>query len=58
VARLTPELEVDRFILDAIDGQRLLAEIVRQSAERFPRLLPTAEDAQRRVIAVMERRSR
>jgi protein arginine N-methyltransferase 1 len=58
VARLTPELEVDRFILDAIDGQRTLAEIAGESAERFPRLLPRAEDAQRRVIAVMERRSR
>jgi protein arginine N-methyltransferase 1 len=58
VAKLTPELEVDRFILEAIDDQRTVAEIAGRVAERFPRLLPRTEDAQRRVIAVLERRAK
>jgi protein arginine N-methyltransferase 1 len=58
VAKLTPELEVDRFILETIDDKQTVGEIARQAAERFPRLLPRAEDAQRRVIAVLERRSK
>ncbi len=58
VAKLTGELEVDRFILEAIDGRRTVGEIAEEAAERFPRMLPQAEDAQRRVIAVLERRTR
>ena len=58
VAKLTPELEVDRFILEAIDGRRTVAEIAEKAAERFPKTLRQPEDARRRVIAVLERRTR
>jgi len=58
VAKLTPELEVDRCILEAIDDQRTVAEIAQRLAERFARQFSQPEDAHRRVIAVLERRSR
>lgn len=58
VAELTPALEVDRFILDAVDGGSTLADIAARVRERFASRFPRIEDAQQRVVAVLQSASR
>lgn len=49
VARLNREGEIDRFVLDRMDGERLLAEIAEALIDHFPGIFANRDDALGRV---------
>jgi protein arginine N-methyltransferase 1 len=52
---LNEDGEVDRDVLNQIDGQRTLGEVARLLAERHPRRFPTWKEALRRACALSSR---
>ncbi len=58
VPRLSEMGEADRWLLEAIDGERSMEEIGRAGAARFPRHFANFEDALRRVTALAEKYAR
>jgi len=56
VPELEPELAIDRQVLTAIDGVKTLEEIADALLERFPDRFADVEQAQRRVLEVLQRK--
>jgi hypothetical protein len=51
----TRELEIERAILDAVDGRRSTGEIASLLAERFPEPFSDEAEARARVTRVLDR---
>jgi len=56
VPELEPELATDRFVLTAVDGVKTLDEIAAALCERFPERFTQVEEAQRRVLEILQRK--
>jgi protein arginine N-methyltransferase 1 len=55
---LTPDGEAVSFVLSRVDGRRTLAHLSRETAERFPKLFRSADDALRFVTELTQKHAR
>ena len=56
VPELDPELLTDRFVLAAVDGEKSLDEIADALCAHFPERFTQVEEAQRRVLEILQRK--